>query len=103
VYVALARALAQVGIPSLRLDTSGKGESARKDLSRAAALEDDLAQVSDFLRAHGHYQLVLAGICSGADDALELAAPAARCPRSVPDAAMVAAPDADPCGCINGQ
>lgn len=73
-YVEMAQALAALGIPSLRLDESGKGESARKALPRAEALQDDFAQVMDFLRSRGHSEVILAGICSGADAALTLAA-----------------------------
>lgn len=72
-YVDLAARLSQQGIASVRLDFSGKGESARKSVSGRDAVLDDYAQLSDFLRTQGHQQTILLGICSGADDALELA------------------------------
>jgi len=73
VYAEIAESLAQSGIASVRFDSSGKGESPRKPLSAAQTLLDDYAQVCDFLRQQGHQQTILLGICSGADDALEIA------------------------------
>lgn len=72
-YVEIAERLAATGIASARFDFSGKGESARKALSGQQAMLDDYAQLCDFLRLRGHQQTVLLGICSGADDALEIA------------------------------
>ena len=74
VYAEIACGLAQQGVASVRFDCSGKGESPRKSVSGDQALRDDYAQITDFLRASGHQETILLGICSGADDALTLAA-----------------------------
>jgi pimeloyl-ACP methyl ester carboxylesterase len=72
-YVDLSRTLARVGHTVLRFDLSGIGDSE----SRAEALPPwrsvfaDIAEVLDWLEArHGIRQVVLVGLCSGADHAL---------------------------------
>lgn len=74
-YVTLARRLAELGVPCLRIDQSGKGDSARRSgLSFDAAIKEDFLDAADFLRANvGARKFVVLGLCSGADDALYLA------------------------------
>jgi len=69
-YVKLARALAEAGVPSLRFDLSGLGDSdVRKD---ALAFEEsavaETQEAMDYLtRLRGWTRFQLAGLCSGAD------------------------------------
>jgi alpha/beta superfamily hydrolase len=69
-YVKLARALAERGVPSLRFDLSGLGDSdVRKD---ALAFEEsavaETQEAMDYLtRLRGWTSFQLAGLCSGAD------------------------------------
>ncbi|MCC5795653.1 MAG: alpha/beta fold hydrolase [Chromatiales bacterium] len=75
-HVRLARTLARSGYPSLRFDLSGVGDSessrAATDLDALVAgdLEDAVDYCHDVLGFRG---VVLAGLCSGARDALEWA------------------------------
>lgn len=75
-YVNLARKLEQHGIPSLRFDLSGIGESlpvasAGTSLERAA---NETRQAMDFLESnYGVKRFVLFGLCSGADDGFNTA------------------------------
>ena len=74
-YVALARRLAERGFPALRIDLSGKGDSARRiDYSFEDSIQLDYRSAADFLsRSVGAKRFVVVGLCSGADDALLLA------------------------------
>lgn len=79
--VNLARRLAERGYPSLRVDLSGLGDSApRRD--RRSLEEAHLADLSEAMDAFGEQEgvrrFVLAGVCSGADLSLTLAARDAR-------------------------
>lgn len=71
-YVSLARALAKVGVSSLRFDLSGIGDSDVSQLT-ASIEERTLADIStayDYLQdRHGIDRFVVGGLCSGADDA----------------------------------
>lgn len=69
-HVKLARALSQIGVPSLRFDFSGLGDSeVRKDslpFEQSGPLE--VREAMDFLEAKvGSSSFVLVGLCSGAD------------------------------------
>jgi pimeloyl-ACP methyl ester carboxylesterase len=76
VHVRLARTLAEVGFPSLRFDLSGLGDSRprRTHTSYVRAMVDETRQAMDVLaKTRGVRSFVLAGICSGADNALRAA------------------------------
>jgi pimeloyl-ACP methyl ester carboxylesterase len=68
-HVALARELARLGYPALRLDLSGLGYSPRHPEYREfEAVRDDVDTVFTWLReAHSLERPVLFGSCSGAD------------------------------------
>jgi hypothetical protein len=73
---ALARSLADVGFPSLRMDLSGLGDS----MSRPTAANDselvseDLDIAMDFMQnSFGLKKFVLVGLCSGANDTARIA------------------------------
>lgn len=74
-YVRLARTLAQIGFSSFRVDLAGRGESpGRPELRNEQALKADYKEIVSVLEARlGPSQLVLAGLCSGADNAVVLA------------------------------
>jgi hypothetical protein len=74
-YVHLARDLSRMGFSSLRVDLAGKGDSpSRPGLMNhqqsAAADYEEIQRVLEARVAPG--PLVLAGLCSGADDAIRL-------------------------------
>ncbi len=75
-YVDVANDLARRGIPSLRFDISGIGESfgvgvGGRSIDRAA---DEISQAIDWIFANTKMQkIVLFGLCSGADDSLHAA------------------------------
>jgi pimeloyl-ACP methyl ester carboxylesterase len=70
-HVLLARELEKIGVPSLRFDLSGIGESlatglAGCSLNRAA---EETTNAMDYLAEHyGVKNFILFGLCSGADD-----------------------------------
>jgi pimeloyl-ACP methyl ester carboxylesterase len=69
-YVRLARALADVGIPVLRFDLSGLGDSEvrRDSLSFEESAVAETREAMDYLaRIRGHSRFILGGLCSGAD------------------------------------
>lgn len=73
-HVDLARETAALGFPALRIDQSGKGESPPRDAgSRTEALFQDYEDAFESLAAHGVRWTVLVGLCSGADDAMQIA------------------------------
>jgi pimeloyl-ACP methyl ester carboxylesterase len=72
----LANALSKHGIPSLRFDLSGIGESLAigADGSSLERARSEICQAIDFLeREYGIRKVVCFGLCSGADDALHAA------------------------------
>jgi hypothetical protein len=75
-YVHLARDLSRMGFSSLRVDLAGKGDSPSRPgfinhQQSAAADYKEILRVLESRLAPG--PLVLAGLCSGADDAIRLA------------------------------
>lgn len=69
-YVELGRTLALHGIPSLRFDLSGIGESATCDSGESAeqsAITDVRAAMDTLAEELGVSRFVLAGLCSGAE------------------------------------
>jgi hypothetical protein len=75
-HVRLARVLAEHGIPSLRFDLSGVGDSSGR--STSATLEElvleDIASALECARSEGGVgDIVLMGVCSGATDSLDAA------------------------------
>jgi pimeloyl-ACP methyl ester carboxylesterase len=74
-YVRMARELAKAGFPTLRIDLAGKGDSPqRPDTTRRESLEIDFGEIVRGLQSrYGSPRFVLAGLCSGADDAIRLA------------------------------
>jgi pimeloyl-ACP methyl ester carboxylesterase len=75
-YVQLARRMSDLGFPTLRIDQSGKGDSdRRRGMSYAEAVERDFSDACEFLgNTVGVRRFILLGLCSGADDALQLCA-----------------------------
>jgi pimeloyl-ACP methyl ester carboxylesterase len=75
-YVTFTRALAAAGIPALRFDLSGIGDSERHSstLPLQETVRRDIGAAVDFVSAQqGTSNIVLAGLCSGAFDAFEYA------------------------------
>ncbi len=78
--VRLARSLAARGICSLRIDSSGIGDSserAREDQSGIPYSDQmiiDMVSAANWLKDEGHHQVVAFGICSGAYTSLHAAA-----------------------------
>lgn len=75
----LARALAHVGVPSLRFDLSGVGDSVVPAAAAAMSIQDrvraDIDDAFAFAREqHGAERFIVGGLCSGADNALRTAA-----------------------------
>ena len=74
-YVHLARDLSRMGFSSLRVDLAGKGDSPPRpgltNQQSVAADYDEILRVLESRLAPG--PLVLAGLCSGADNAIRLA------------------------------
>jgi pimeloyl-ACP methyl ester carboxylesterase len=78
-YVQLARALAAQGFAVFRFDQSGLGDSALSTRVDARRALDETAAAMDLLTAlTGLRRFVLGGLCSGADDAFNVAPSDAR-------------------------
>ena len=74
-HVRLARELARLGFSSLRVDLAGTGDSPpRPGLTNQESVAADCKGIMDVLDSRlGKLPLVLAGLCSGADNAIRLA------------------------------
>ncbi len=74
-HVRLGRELAQMGFSSLRVDLAGRGDSPpRSGLTSRESVAADFAEISSILDSRlGRPPLVLAGLCTGADNAIHLA------------------------------
>jgi pimeloyl-ACP methyl ester carboxylesterase len=73
-HVRLGRELAQIGFSSLRVDLAGTGDSPpRLGLTNQQSVAADFAEILGVLESRlGRLPLVLAGLCSGADNAIRL-------------------------------
>ena len=73
-HVRLGRELAQMGFSSLRVDLAGTGDSPpRPGLTNQQSVAADFAEILGVLESRlGRLPLVLAGLCSGADNAMRL-------------------------------
>ncbi len=74
-HVDLARRLGSLGFNVLRIDQSGRGDSGRgRGMSAEECLLTEFDSVAEwFERTLGINELILVGLCSGADDAIQLA------------------------------
>ncbi|MBJ9965003.1 serine aminopeptidase domain-containing protein [Burkholderia seminalis] len=78
--VRLARSLAASGISSLRIDSTGIGDSGSRASDDQSGIPysdqviDDIASAAGWLKAQGHREIVAFGICSGAYASLHAAA-----------------------------
>ncbi|NTX29668.1 alpha/beta hydrolase [Burkholderia pyrrocinia] len=78
--VRLARSLAARGICSLRIDSSGIGDSSERardnqlDIPYSDQMIVDMVSAANWLKAEGHHKVVAFGICSGAYTSLHAAA-----------------------------
>jgi len=74
-HVRLARELAYSGCSSLRVDLSGTGDSPRRTgLTNQQSVATDFEEILKVIDSRlGRLPLVLAGLCSGADNAIRLA------------------------------
>ena len=73
-HVRLARELAQMGFSSLRIDLAGTGDSPRRlGLTNQQSVAADFEEILGVLESRlGRLPLVLAGLCSGANNAVRL-------------------------------
>ena len=73
-HVRLSRELAQLGFSSLRVDLAGTGDSpGRPGLTYPQSVAVDFGEISGVLESRlGRLPLVLAGLCSGAHNAVRL-------------------------------
>jgi pimeloyl-ACP methyl ester carboxylesterase len=74
--VRIAREVAELGFPAIRIDCSGKGDSpprADAESYREAIREDITAAFDHLQETSGSRRFVLVGLCSGADDAYDIA------------------------------
>jgi hypothetical protein len=74
-HVRLARELSRMGFSSLRVDLAGSGDSPRRPgLAYPQSVAADFGEISGVLESRlGRLPLVLAGLCSGAHNAVRLA------------------------------
>ena len=74
-YVRLARDLAQSGFNSLRVDLAGIGDSSsRTGLTYQQSVAQDFEEILSVLKSQlGDVSIILAGLCSAADNAIRLA------------------------------
>jgi pimeloyl-ACP methyl ester carboxylesterase len=74
-YVTLARELSTLGFAVLRVDLVGRGDSAIPiTAAHAATAEENFADIRSFIQSRfGNAPLILAGLCSGADNAVRFA------------------------------
>ena len=80
-YVKLARHVATMGIPALRFDFSGIGDSRRSDDGASfedQTIRDARSAMEIFERLTGIRRFILVGICSGANNAFTVAQHDAR-------------------------
>jgi hypothetical protein len=75
-HVQMAREFARMGFTSLRVDLSGKGDSpARGSMTNRESVARDFDDICAGLKSrYGSPSLALAGLCSGADNAVRLCA-----------------------------
>jgi pimeloyl-ACP methyl ester carboxylesterase len=73
-YVRLVRELARMGFSSLRVDLAGNGDSSpRPGLTYQQSVAADYEEILDVLGSRlSRVPIVLAGLCSGADNAIRL-------------------------------
>jgi pimeloyl-ACP methyl ester carboxylesterase len=73
-HVCLARDLSRMGFSSLRVDLAGRGDSPpHPDLTYPQSVAVDFREISNVLESRlGRLPLVLAGLCSGAHNAVRL-------------------------------
>ena len=72
-HVRLAEELSARGYVCVRFDQSGKGESqSRKDTSKLESIRLDYKDIQEYLNLFGIDRTILIGLCSGADDALQI-------------------------------
>ena len=73
-HVRLVRGLAQMGFSALRVDLAGTGDSQRRPgLTYSQSVAADFAEILGILESRlGRVPLVLAGLCSGAYNAIRL-------------------------------
>ena len=79
-YVHLARDLSRMGFSSLRVDLAGTGDSPRRPgVTYPQSVAADFREISGVLESRlGRLPLVLAGLCSGAHNAIRLTPGAPR-------------------------
>jgi len=80
-YAELARRLADDGVVTLRFDLGGIGDSGQEYEGRSLKTRTDLeirAAIDYLSERHGFGNVVLGGLCSGAEDSLRLAAADSR-------------------------
>jgi hypothetical protein len=79
-YVRLARDLSRMGFSSLRVDLAGKGDSSpRPGLTQQQSVAADYEEILRVLESRlARVPLILAGLCSGADNAIRLTPKDAR-------------------------
>ena len=79
-YVHLARDLSRMGFSSLRVDLAGKGDSSpRPGLTQQQSVAADYEEILRVLESRlARVPLILAGLCSGADNAIRLTPKDAR-------------------------